>query len=48
MSIDNYVNGMSEGSQRRGSVKDKVYKRPFDLSGHLRTRYETGADVAAA
>lgn len=31
MSIDNYVNGMSEGSQRRGSVKDKVYKRPVSI-----------------
>lgn len=31
MSIDNYVNGMSEGSQRRGSVEDKVYKRPVSI-----------------
>ncbi len=31
MSIDNYVNGMSEGSQQRDSVKDKVYKRPVSV-----------------
>ena len=31
MSIDNYVNGMNEGSQQRGSVKDKVYKRPVSV-----------------
>lgn len=31
MSIDNYVNGTNEGSQQRGSVKDKVYKRPVSV-----------------
>lgn len=31
MSIDNYVNGMNDGSQQRGSVKDKVYKRPVSV-----------------
>lgn len=31
MSIDNYVNGMNEGGQQRGSVKDKVYKRPVSV-----------------
>lgn len=31
MSIDDYVNGMNEGSQQRGSVKDKVYKRPVSV-----------------
>ncbi len=31
ISIDNYVNGMSEGSQRTGSAKDKVYKRPVSI-----------------
>ena len=31
MSIDNYVNGMSEGNQQRDSVKDKVYKRPVSV-----------------
>lgn len=31
MSIVNYVSGMNEGSQRRGSVKDKVYKRPVSV-----------------
>lgn len=31
MSIDNYVNGMNEGSQQRGGVKDKVYKRPVSV-----------------
>ncbi len=32
MSIDNYVNGMMKrGSQRRGSVKDKVYKRSVSI-----------------
>ncbi len=37
------MNGMSEGSERRGSVEDKVYKRTVsNLSGHLCTRYETG------
>lgn len=30
MSIDDYVNGMNEG-QPRGSVKDKVYKRPVSI-----------------
>ncbi|WP_435953173.1 dihydroneopterin triphosphate diphosphatase [Dryocola sp. BD626] len=31
MSIDNCVNGKNEGSQQRGSVKDKVYKRPVSV-----------------
>ena len=31
MGIDNYVNGMNEGSQQTGSVKDKVYKRPVSV-----------------
>ena len=31
MSINNYVNGTNEGSQQRGSVKDKVYKRPVSV-----------------
>lgn len=31
MSIENYVNGMNDGSQQRGSVKDKVYKRPVSV-----------------
>ena len=31
MSIDNYVNGMNEGSQQRGGVKDKVYKCPVSV-----------------
>ena len=31
MSIDNSVNGMNEGSQQRGGVKDKVYKRPVSV-----------------
>lgn len=31
MSINNYVNGMNEGSQQRGNVKDKVYKRPVSV-----------------
>ncbi len=31
MSIDNYVNGMNEGGQQRGGVKDKVYKLPVSV-----------------
>ncbi len=31
MNIDNYVNEMNDGSQQRGSVKDKVYKRPVSV-----------------
>ncbi|AGE94229.1 dihydroneopterin triphosphate pyrophosphatase [Citrobacter amalonaticus Y19] len=31
MSIDNTVNGMNEGSQQRGGVKDNVYKRPVSV-----------------
>lgn len=31
MIIANTMNGMSEGSQQRDSVKDKVYKRPVSV-----------------